>query len=130
MHARNAFFAFLGGLAAYPLIELAWRGWTHWTMSILGGVCFMACYLVYVALPRRSLLFRAAVSGIIVTELEFITGVIVNLALHWHVWDYSHLWGNLAGQICPLYSFFWFLLSLGDMLLIRYARRRSARAAA
>ena len=121
---RNAFFAFSGGLVVYPLIELLYRGWTHWTMSILGGFCFMAAYLVYEGLGHRPLWFRAVVSAVIVTELEFITGVIVNLRLHWQVWDYSQLWGNVAGQICPLFSFFWFLLSYLDMFAIRALSRR------
>lgn len=121
---RNAFLAFLGGLVAYPLIELIYRGWTHWTMSLLGGFCFMAAYLVYEGLPHRPLWFRAVVSGIIITELEFITGMIVNVLLRWEVWDYSHLWGNVAGQICPLFTFFWMLLSFADMLLIRFLERR------
>ena len=30
----------VGGLL-YILIELAWRGWSHWTMFILGGICFI-----------------------------------------------------------------------------------------
>ena len=131
MRTRNAVFAFLGGLVVYPLIELLYRGWTHWSMSILGGFCFMAAYLIYEGLSHRPLWWRAAVSAVVVTELEFICGVIVNLWLRWDVWDYSARWGNIAGQICPLFSFYWFLLSYGDMLLIRYLeRRRAARAAA
>ncbi len=130
MRIRNAILAFLGGLVAYPIIELLYRQWTHWTMSILGGFCFMAAYLVYEALEGRPLWWRAVVSGVIITELEFITGVIVNLQLHWHVWDYSQLWGNVAGQICPLFSFFWILLSLGDMLLIRAIKRHVGKRAA
>ena len=131
MRVRYAFYAFLTGTAVYPVIELLYRGWTHWTMSILGGFCFMAAYLVYVGLEHRPLWQRAIVSGVIVTELEFITGMIVNRLLHWGVWDYSARWGNVAGQICPLFTFFWILLSYGDMLLIRFYRHhRVARAEA
>lgn len=126
MRIRNAILAFSGGLVAYPIIELLYRGWTHWTMSVLGGFCFMAAYLVYEGLSTP-LWRRAVVSGVIITELEFITGMIVNRLLHWHVWDYSHLWGNIAGQICPLFTFFWILLSFGDMLLIRLIERRTRR---
>ena len=31
----------------------------------------------------------------------------------WAVWDYSALWGNLWGQVCPLYSLYWLGLSAG-----------------
>ena len=131
VRVRYAFYAFLTGLVAYPVIEILYRGWTHWTMSILGGFCFMAAYLIYVGLEHRPLWLRAIVCGLVVTELEFITGMIVNRLLHWNVWDYGARWGNVAGQVCPLFSFFWILLSYGDMLLIRlYRRRRFARAEA
>ena len=49
-------------------------------------------------------------------------GVVCNLALGWRVWDYSLLWGNLWGQICPLYSSLWFLLCIpvfGSLSLCR-----------
>ena len=44
----------VGGLL-YILIELAWRGWSHWTMFILGGICLSgidqrSSSLVYAAL--------------------------------------------------------------------------------
>ena len=126
MRTRHAVYTFLGGLVVYPLIELLYRGWTHWTMSILGGFCFLAAYLIYAGLSHRPLWWRAAVCAVVVTELEFITGMIVNRALNWGVWDYSARWGNVAGQICPLFSFYWFLLSFATMLFFRYMERRFA----
>ena len=43
----------------------------------------------------------------IVTALEFLTGCVVNLRLHWAVWDYSANRFQLLGQVCALYSFLW-----------------------
>mgnify|MGYP002274557567 FL=1 len=54
--------------------------------------------------------------------MELAFGVVCNLALGWRVWDYSLLWGNLWGQICPLYSSLWFLLCIpifGSLSLCR-----------
>ena len=34
-----------GGLL-YILIETAWRGYSHWTMFVLGGICFLALGLI------------------------------------------------------------------------------------
>ena len=48
--------------------------------------------------------------------------MVCNLALGWRVWDYSLLWGNLWGQICPLSSSLWFLLCIpifGSLSLCR-----------
>ena len=29
------------GAILYMSIEILWRGYTHWTMGILGGICFV-----------------------------------------------------------------------------------------
>lgn len=34
-----------GGLL-YILIETVWRGYSHWTMFVLGGICFLALGLI------------------------------------------------------------------------------------
>ena len=34
-----------GGLL-YGLIEILWRGWTHWSMVLCGGLCFLVMYLI------------------------------------------------------------------------------------
>ena len=34
-------FLFYAGGVLYVLIELAWRGRSHWTMFVLGGLCFV-----------------------------------------------------------------------------------------
>ena len=31
--------AVIGGIT-YMCIEILWRGYTHWSMGVLGGVCF------------------------------------------------------------------------------------------
>ena len=70
MLERLSLFCLGGG--AYAALELAWRGTTHWTMFLAGGVCLCL--------------------------------------LHIAVWDYADEWGNLAGLVCPRYTFYWFLL--------------------
>lgn len=52
-----------------------------------------------------------AIGAIIITALEFIVGVIVNLILKWNIWDYSMLPFNILGQISLPFSLIWFLLS-------------------
>ena len=82
---------FLGG-GAYAALELAWRGTTHWTMFAAGGACL--CLLQKLAAAPLPLAGAAALGAAGVTE----------------VWDYTAEWGNVAGLICPRYSFYWFLL--------------------
>lgn len=37
---------FLFGGISYCLIEISWRGYTHWTMGIVGGLCFLGIGLL------------------------------------------------------------------------------------
>ena len=39
-------FLFASGGLLYSLLEMLYRGWTHWTMFILGGLCFTALGLI------------------------------------------------------------------------------------
>lgn len=106
-HAR---FTAIGGMV-YVLIELLWRGHSHWTMAVLGGVCFVAIGLLNEMWPQMPVLLQMALGALIVTVAEFITGLIVNVWLGWQVWDYSGLPLNVMGQICLPFTAAWFALS-------------------
>jgi uncharacterized membrane protein len=111
-----------GGLS-YVITELLWRGWTHWTMFILGGICFICLGLINEILPWSMPLWQQVLIGAcIITALEFITGCIVNLRLGWHVWNYSAMPGNVLGQICPQYFLLWLPASLIGIVLDDYLR--------
>jgi len=53
-----------------------------------------------------------------ITIFEFIAGLIFIVGMKIKLWDYSTCWGNIKGIICPLYSFFWYLLSAAYYFLI------------
>ena len=114
----------------YFLFETLWRGYSHWTMFVLGGLCFVLVGGLNEFLPwEMSLLLQMLCGGLIITLGELLTGAIVNLWLGWNVWDYSALPGNLWGQICPQYSLLWVLLSgpiiiLDDILRWRWYGER------
>jgi len=110
----------LGG-AMYGAVEVLWRGHTHWTMLLAGGVCFTLIYLVD-KYGRGSLFVKCAVSAALITAVEFCTGLIVNLWLGWEVWDYSALPMNLLGQVCPLFSLYWLALSVPALGFCRVLR--------
>ena len=122
---------FLAGGLSYGALELLWRGHTHWTMLLCGGVCAELMYLTAgsrkTMLPRRWTLCAAEV-----TTVEYLTGLLVNLRLGWNVWDYSTHPLNVLGQICPEYTLLWFLLSIPGVWLGRqihgvFGRLRAAR---
>ena len=101
----------LGG-TVYVFIELMWRGYSHWSMFLLGGVCFIALGLINEVIPwEMPITAQMFVGCVIITSLEFITGCIVNLWLGWDVWDYSDLPYNLLGQISATSSVGWYFLS-------------------
>ena len=114
--------AITGGLL-YILIETIWRGYSHWTMFVLGGICFLALGMINEVLPCEMPLWQQMLLGAcIITSMEFLTGCIVNLWLGWHVWDYSGMPGNILGQICPQYFLLWLPVSLAGILLDDWLR--------
>ena len=109
------------GSILYGLTEIVWRGWTHWTMLLCGGICFTLMYLV--SGSELSLVKKWLLSTCIITTVEFVAGCIVNLRLHWQVWDYSSLPFNLLGQICPRFILMWFALSIPGVALCTLLHR-------
>ena len=107
LYVGAAFLVFLGG-GAYAALELAWRGTTHWTMFAAGGACL--CLLQKLAAAPLPLAGAAALGAAGVSGLELAVGAVCRSLLHTEVWDYTAEWGNVAGLICPRYSFYWFLL--------------------
>lgn len=110
-----------GGL--YMVVELLWRGRTHWTMGVLGGLCFVIIGLLNERLSWEMPLSVQALSGAaVVTAAELAAGVVLNLWLGLHIWDYSGLPCNLWGQICLWYSLLWIPLSVAAVLLDDWLR--------
>lgn len=99
------------GAFAYGLIEVAVRGYTHWTMAITGGLVLIILNAVNKN-NKLGLLAKCLIGMLVITSLEFTVGMIVNVGLGWNVWDYSEKPFNLYGQICPFFSIGWFFLSL------------------
>ena len=116
------FTLFRTGALVYMTIEILWRGHTHWTMGIIGGIVLILVGLINEFDRDIPLLVQAPLASIIITLLEYYTGTIVNLKLGWHIWDYSGLPFNVDGQVCLLYSIFWMILGPIASLLDDYIR--------
>lgn len=114
----------LGG-AIYLLMEIMWRGHSHWTMFILGGICFVMLGGINEVIPWEMPIWQQALIGaVIVTGAEFLTGYIVNIRFGWQVWNYSHMPGNVMGQICPQYILLWVPVSLMGIVVDDWLRYR------
>lgn len=121
---RDLILAYLGGML-YVGVELLWRGWSHPSMFVLGGVCFLLLGALneHPATAGLPLAVQAVLGAAIVTALELLTGLLVNGLLHMNVWDYSALPLNFRGQICLLFSLLWVPLSLAAILADDVLRR-------
>lgn len=112
-----AFLFWMGGLL-YQIIEVLWGGNSHWTMFIAGGICETLISYMYKSFKHSiNIVVFCIIAGAVITLIEFITGLIVNVKLKWKVWDYSHMKNNIMGQVCLEYSFYWVLLSVPAIFL-------------
>ena len=119
---KYIFLFFIGGFS-YGIIEIIFRCYSHVSMCIAGGICFIMIGLLNKIFPWDiSIISQMFISAIIVTVVEFVIGVIVNIWMGLNVWDYSDLSYNVLGQICLLFTNIWFFLSLFAILLDDYLR--------
>ncbi|MCM1506526.1 MAG: putative ABC transporter permease [Ruminococcus flavefaciens] len=116
-------FAFLMGYFIYSLIEIINRGYTHWTMALTGGLILTILYALN-NIKTMTLIKSCFIGSVIITAIEFIVGVFDNIIMHWNVWDYSGMPFNVSGQICLLFSCYWFLLCIPAYYLCRIMRKK------
>lgn len=114
---------FLTGGVIYSLIEILFRGYTHWTMTLTGGLCLLIMYIVFGDV-RMNIIAKCLFGMTVITCLEFAVGCIVNVILGWDVWDYSARPCNLGGQICAEFSAMWFLITIPVSMLCVFLRRQ------
>lgn len=125
--ARDSILFIVGG-AAYYLIEFIWKtfishGICHWSMFLLGGLCFLLIGSLNERIPwEMSLIKQSLIGSAIVTGLEFIFGVILNIWLKLNIWNYSTLPLNILGQVCLPFSIIWCFLSIIAIFLDDYLR--------
>ena len=119
---KHAVLALCGG-CVYFLLEMAWRGHSHWTMAVLGGVCFVLIGDINEFIPwNMPLVLQGAIGSGIVTLLELVSGIILNLWLGLGIWDYSNMPFNFLGQICLPFSLLWVALSVVAVILDDWLR--------
>ena len=114
---------FLGGGSLYGAIEILWRGYTHRSMIAVGGIALSFIHFINIRFHKKNIIVRGAIGSAFITLIELAAGVILNIILRLHVWDYSNMFGNVLGQICPLFSLFWFLLSLFAIVISDEVRK-------
>lgn len=117
----------LAGGALYYLFEFIFKAFTgghrHWSMIIVGGLCFLYCGQINKLfgwdMPLRLQMLLCAAG---ITAIELLAGYILNIKLDLGVWDYSGQPFNFAGQICLSFTAIWYFLSLPAIVLDDYLR--------
>ena len=112
----------LTGGALYYCIELMARGFSHWTMLFVGGICFILIGIINEIMPKIPLVWQMILSAVIITAVEFVSGCILNIWLGLDIWDYSDETFNLIGQISLKHSIYWFFLSSIGIIVDDYIR--------
>lgn len=107
---------FWGG-TMYFLLEVVYKTATSqqekisWTMLVLAIFLSSIVERCGYEFPWEiSLIVQSFCCAVLVTIAEFFAGCIINIWLNMNVWDYSNLWGNILGQICPQFFLVWFIL--------------------
>lgn len=105
----------------YTMLELLWRGHTHWTMFVCAGLCGLAMANINNNWLNFETDFRIQViaSALVCTIMEFIFGIIFNG--NFTIWDYRGLWGTihwLGDQVNILFFGIWLLISIFGLPLL------------
>ena len=113
------------GGSIYYLTEILYRGYSHYTMFLIGGICFIIIGLLNEGMSWDLCIEKQVLLGLAsVLLVEFIAGCILNLWLGLNIWDYSNLPFNILGQICLPFALLWIPLIVIAILLddsLRYS---------
>ena len=120
---KDTVLGYIGGMI-YVVLEILWRGWSHGSMFVVGGICFVLIGGIDRVFPQMPLLMQSVLGASIVTAMELISGLFLNVYLRLGVWDYSALPYNLMGQVCMPYFFLWIIVSLAAVWLDDFLRWR------
>lgn len=104
---------FCTGGASYMILELIWRGRSHGSMFLAGGICF----LLLGRLTKLPLPLKAVTGAAMITAVELGIGLLFNRS--YQVWDYRQMPFSLFGQICLPFSLLWIPVGLGAMGIYR-----------
>lgn len=117
------------GGAVYFLLEVAWKTVSghperiHWSMLVVAVILSLALERGGAQCPWEwSLPLQALVCCLLITAVEFVAGLVLNVWLGLNIWDYSNLPLNFMGQICLWYSALWYVLSLAFIPVFDWLR--------
>ena len=124
MAVMYTIFQFLLGGFGYVGLEFLWRGRSHISMFLAGGLCFL--FLGWIDRIKISHWVKLLLGAATITGIELLAGLLVNR--DYQVWDYRQMPYQFLGQICLGYSLLWIPVSFGAMMLHRFLAHKLRRA--
>lgn len=119
---KYIFLFFIGGIG-YGLIEVSFRGFTHWSMVITGGSAIVVLYLISESFNNTPILLKSFAGSAVITLMELTVGLVVNKLYSFFVWDYTDLPINFLGQISLSFSIAWYGLSFTLFLVFNIIKK-------
>ena len=92
--------------AAYVVFETLFRGYSHPSMFVVGGLCGVLVGTINQAprFYRAPVIVQSVIGAVIVLAVEFISGCVLNLWLGLGVWDYTISRENVVGKFARRYG--------------------------
>ena len=106
---------FCAGGTVYMLLEILWRGWSHGSMFLAGGTCFLL--LGKIGAMRLHTVVKGLLGAGVITGVELLAGLIFNR--RYQVWDYRSMPFSFLGQICLPFTLLWIPVALAGMVFYR-----------
>ena len=75
---RLLIFFLLGG-TAYVSLEILWRGFSHYSMFLAGGLCFLLLGKLQALKPQLYLPLRLLLGAVVITAVELLIGLLFTL---------------------------------------------------
>lgn len=72
---------FFSGGIGYGLLEILWRGCTHPSMLLAGGICTVLLYDISKAYKTVSPIKKALLASLTITMVEITVGLVVNICM-------------------------------------------------
>ena len=118
-------FNFFIGIIIGFVLEFSYRSQKNKRMIIPKFVNFQmygltGAFLVFVYFLNIELIIKLILIFIFPTLVEFITGYLYLKIKGVYLWDYSNNLFNYKKLICPLFSFYWFLVAIAYYCLLVY----------